>query len=79
MSKESKTERKAAAEIARLVSEARERIRQAEELARRHRLSFRMDLAYGMGGEFIGDPEEFRTAKQYANTETGWVASSETC
>lgn len=66
---------KAQKEIQKLISEAYANVRKAEELAKQHKLCFSFDVAYGMGGTFVGDPDE-----NYDNPgETGWLASSHSC
>lgn len=61
-----------------LVRKAEAAVDEACKHADQYNLSFRWDLAYGMGGRYYGG-----TSAQGNDWETsyesGWVASSETC
>lgn len=46
-------------------------ITEASELADEHKLDFSFDVAYGMGGTYVGDPDKWQ--------EPGWNPSSQSC
>lgn len=53
---------------------ARAEIAEACKLADEHKTSFSWDLAYGMGGEYEGNPD---LRSEYS--EDGWQSSSHSC
>ena len=61
-------------EIQQLLSEALKKVREAEELAKQHKLAFHFDVAYGMGGTFNGTGED-----SGYNDGVGWNPSSHSC
>ncbi len=63
-------------QIQQLISEAYERIREAQKIATEHKLSFSFDVAYGMGGTFNGDES---VAAEYDMDGVGWKASNHSC
>ncbi len=68
------TKEDAQKEVQRLAAEAMELIRKAEKIADEHKVNFRFDVAYGMGGTYQGDPD-----RRYVNDEDGWQPSSMSC
>lgn len=75
------TSEQASKEISRLVSEAYAAIAQAEAIADAHELNFDFDLAYGMGGTYIGDKEQLERRRNYGTVGYGsnWAPSSMSC
>lgn len=71
------TKEQANARVAGLISDAMELINMAESIAIEHKLSFSVDIAYGMGGTFdgaaVGEPDE------WGNESDGWYPSSQSC
>lgn len=62
--------------ISALTGEARNLIREAEEIAKEAKVSFSFDVAYGMGGTYVPEGAE----DGYMNNgESGWQASSHSC
>jgi hypothetical protein len=57
-----------------LVKAVYEAVAKAQEYADKHKLSFGLSLAYGMGGWYEGDPEE-----RNRDHDNGWYASSQGC
>ena len=68
------TREEANKEIQALVARAYAAIRHAEEIADEHKLSFSFSPAYGMGGRYNGDPDDWGY-----DQEDGWRASSHSC
>lgn len=67
-----------------LVKEAKEKIREAEKIATEAGVSFSFSVAYGMGGEFVADPEEIADIRRYdswkfEDGKPAWYASSQSC
>jgi hypothetical protein len=53
-------------------------IADAQVIADKHGLNFDFDIAYGMGGSYIGDPEE-REEYDEDELDGGWRSSSAMC
>ncbi len=70
-------EQDATAQIAVLVKEAKEKIREAEKIAEESNVEFDFQVAYGMGGTYI--PLKYGTECGYDKDETGWRSSSHNC
>jgi hypothetical protein len=51
-------------------------IREAQRIADKENVSFRFDLAYGMGGTYMPEGDEGRDGE---NDDNGWAASSRGC
>ena len=49
-------------------------IAEAEKLGIEHDISFSFDVAYGMGGTFMPNPDDY-----YEMDGAGWLASSHSC
>lgn len=69
--------KEATVELSRLVSVAKEALQAATNFADEHKLSFSWNPSYGMGGSYIGDPEE-RWKEDYYGDD-GWHSSSMGC
>lgn len=76
MSGMTKEKQEASKRIAGHVEKAYKEIEAAELLAKKFGLEFDFSVAYGMGGTFIGKPEE-----RYVRDELreGWYPSSQSC
>lgn len=74
------TKQEATAALAKLVSAVYEAVSAATEFADEHKLSFSLDIAYGMGGSYDGDVEN-RYTPEYVDPEDhdGWYPSSQSC
>lgn len=70
------TDQEKQAELSRLVRAAEEALKAATDFADEHKLYFSWSPAYGMGGSYIGDPEE-RWNSDYS--DDGWHSSSMGC
>lgn len=66
-----KETRSAMDQIDKLVAQATEALRNAEELAIKHNVAFSFHPAYGMGGYFYPEGGKYH--------EAGWKASSHSC
>lgn len=80
------TAQEASKKISELLADARAAIAAAEALADEHSLEFGWDIAYGMGGSYMGKGVEaygwdYEQRKEvYKPLEEGrWVSSSENC
>lgn len=72
--------KKASEQISELVADAYDNIKRAQELADAHGLEFSFDLAYGMGGTYIGKGYSERTGNDwYSSNEGEWRPSSQSC
>lgn len=67
-------EKEALAKISELTKQAVALIRQAEEIAKQAKVSFGLNIAYGMGGYFYGAKDD-----EDGYSEEGWVSSSQNC
>lgn len=58
-------------------------ITEAQVIADEHKLSFSFDVAYGMGGTYLGNPEDRESAYRYGDydrdSDDGWRPSSRGC
>jgi hypothetical protein len=58
-------------------------INEAEAIADKYRLSFGFMVSYGMGGSYVGDPEERADDYEYGEydqeSDDGWRPSSRGC
>lgn len=73
-------------EINKLTNEAMEKIRQAQEIADKHGLTFSFNVAYGMGGRYEGkgvECDEYdyisKKRKTLIRKQGEWMASSHSC
>ena len=72
------TKEDAARVIAEKTNAAMALVREAEEIAKEHKLDFHFDVAYGMGGWYNGD-EDWDDSDCYDNEDRGWNPSSQSC
>lgn len=73
-------EQERAATLAKLVSDVYVAVNEATDYADEHKLSFSLDITYGMGGTYDGD-EDNRYVPDYvaASDHDGWYPSSQSC
>lgn len=76
--------KKAAEEIAEKTDQAMKLIRECEEIAKKHNLSFSFQVAYGMGGTFNAGADWDSSGCEWENSgctnyEPEWSASSHEC
>lgn len=69
--------KEATVELARLVKAFNDALTEAESFATEHKLSFRIDPSYGMGGTFDG--ESVGEKDEWGEESDGWFASSQSC
>jgi hypothetical protein len=74
------TKEQAAAELTKLVTAVYDAVGEATAFADEHKLTFSIDIAYGMGGTYNGDAEN-RYVPNYVDPEDhdGWYPSSQSC
>ena len=63
--------------LATLVAAFNSALNEAESFAIEHKLSFRINPSYGMGGTFDG--EEYGQLNEYDEESDGWYSSSQSC
>jgi hypothetical protein len=71
--------KEATAEIAELVKQAYAKIHAAEAIADKYGVKFSFDLAYGMGGWYRPNHEDWNSSACFGEDEGGWMASSQSC
>ncbi len=66
--------------LAKLVKDAEDALKAATDYADKHGLEFDWDVAYGMGGRYIGHGDENPHATdKYGDPKFGWSSSSANC
>lgn len=74
------TKQEATKKLAELVDAAYAAVNEATAFADEHKLSFRFEITYGMGGTYDGDAEN-RYVPDYLSPDEhdGWYPSSQSC